>query len=217
MEQKNGGRFLRHLKSSGRIDFCKFGNGILIKVLTEEDNPNCKAGAEADAFFYTCEGQPVGQPMGQPEGQHEGQPMGQPDGQPVRITNKERREECKEGKECKKERREESAARADKKNYSKHILLTEDEYESLREEYGEDTADKAIECVSDYKEMTGKRYESDYLAIKKWGIEAALEQKEKAPEEKDSPEDLESFFFERLVRENAEYMGGVSSCVSADG
>lgn len=173
-DRKTVGRFLRHLKKSGKIDFCRFGNGILIKTLDERDNPQCKAGAEADAFFYTHEGQPVGQPEGQPVGQ----PSGQPDGQPMHITNKER---IKENKECKKERREEETARTDKKNYSEHILLTADEYDSLRGKYGEATVDSAIELVGDYKAMTGKHYESDYLAIRKWGIKAAWEQKEKAP------------------------------------
>lgn len=55
-------------------------------------------------------------------------------------------------------------------NYSK-VKLTDDEFNKLKEEHGELVND-IIQHLDDYKEMTGKTYKSDYLAIKKWVIDA---------------------------------------------
>ena len=60
----------------------------------------------------------------------------------------------------------------------KNVLLTDDEFAKI-------TDKRAIEYLSEYKQMTGKKYKSDYLAIKKWVYDALKEKKN--PYQKESP------------------------------
>ena len=60
----------------------------------------------------------------------------------------------------------------------KNVLLTDDEFAKI-------TDKRAIEFLSEYKQMTGKKYKSDYLAIKKWVYDALKEKKN--PYQKESP------------------------------
>ena len=53
-----------------------------------------------------------------------------------------------------------------------NVLLSDKEIESLNEELGTEKAKAVIDNYSEIKEMKGYKYKSDYLAIKKWGIEA---------------------------------------------
>jgi predicted phage replisome organizer len=53
-----------------------------------------------------------------------------------------------------------------------NVLLSDKEIEKLDEELGPDKAKAVIDNFSELKEMKGYKYKSDYLAIKKWGIEA---------------------------------------------
>lgn len=55
----------------------------------------------------------------------------------------------------------------------KHVLLTDDEYKKLCEDFGADIADKAIKAVDEYCETSGKTYKNYNLAIRKWGIDRA--------------------------------------------
>ncbi|MEG0409207.1 MAG: hypothetical protein RR623_10075 [Bacilli bacterium] len=55
----------------------------------------------------------------------------------------------------------------------KHVLLTSTEYNSLQDEYG--NADELITFLDEYIEMTGKKYKSSYLAIRKWVVGAVKE------------------------------------------
>lgn len=47
-----------------------------------------------------------------------------------------------------------------------HVLLTDDEYSKLCDDYGKETADKYIQKVDDYCEMKGKSYKNYNLAIR---------------------------------------------------
>ena len=53
-----------------------------------------------------------------------------------------------------------------------NVLLSDKELDSLCEELGTDKAKAVIDNFSELKEMKGYKYKSDYLAIKKWGIDA---------------------------------------------
>lgn len=53
-----------------------------------------------------------------------------------------------------------------------NVLLSDKEIENLNEELGTEKAKAVIDNFSELKEMKGYKYKSDYLAIKKWGIEA---------------------------------------------
>ena len=48
----------------------------------------------------------------------------------------------------------------------KHVLLTDDEYSRLKDEYGPATADQYIKTVDEYCEMKGKSYQNYNLAIR---------------------------------------------------
>jgi predicted phage replisome organizer len=60
----------------------------------------------------------------------------------------------------------------------KNVSLTDDEFAKI-------TDKRAIEYLSEYKQMTGKKYKSDYLAIKKWVYDALKEKKN--PYQKEAP------------------------------
>jgi predicted phage replisome organizer len=53
-----------------------------------------------------------------------------------------------------------------------NVLLSDKEIAKLNEELGTEKAKAVIDNFSELKEMKGYKYKSDYLAIKKWGIEA---------------------------------------------
>ena len=53
-----------------------------------------------------------------------------------------------------------------------NVLLSDSELKKLCDTLGPDKAKAVIDNFSELKEMKGYKYKSDYLAIKKWGIEA---------------------------------------------
>ena len=59
----------------------------------------------------------------------------------------------------------------DKKiKYAEFVNMLESEYEKLYLEFGQDTF-KLIEILNNYKGANGKKYKSDYLAIRNWVID----------------------------------------------
>jgi predicted transcriptional regulator len=56
-----------------------------------------------------------------------------------------------------------------------HVTLTDKEYNTLVDEYGEQKVLLAIKNMDEYCEMKGKTYKSYYLALKKWGMDAVNE------------------------------------------
>lgn len=61
----------------------------------------------------------------------------------------------------------------------KHVLLTDNEYNKLLEQYGSSSLEIIITYLDEYLEMKGTKYKSHYMVIKKWGAKAALEQRSK--------------------------------------
>ena len=59
----------------------------------------------------------------------------------------------------------------------KKVRLTDDELNKLKSEYS--NSDELIQYLDEYKAMTGKVYKSDYLAIKKWVVNAVEEKRRK--------------------------------------
>lgn len=72
-------------------------------------------------------------------------------------------------------------ARTPKKAYGEfqNVLLSDDEYDLLIEEFG--NPEQLIKRLDEYKEQSGKQYNSDYMAIKKWVVEAVKEDEAKKP------------------------------------
>lgn len=58
--------------------------------------------------------------------------------------------------------------KAKKYKYAEFVTLTRDEYTKLCVEYGEEPALEMIEILNNYKGSKGRRYKSDYLAIRGW-------------------------------------------------
>jgi predicted phage replisome organizer len=59
----------------------------------------------------------------------------------------------------------------------KKVKLTDDELEKLKTDYGEQRTLQAIQYLDEYKAMKGKKYDSDYLAMRKW-VFKALDEKQ---------------------------------------
>ena len=58
----------------------------------------------------------------------------------------------------------------EKKKYADDVTLTEDEYSKLLSEFSEQFVGKCIEILNNYKMSKGKKYKSDYHAIRSWVI-----------------------------------------------
>ena len=57
----------------------------------------------------------------------------------------------------------------------KHVLLTNKEFETLIETYGEEETKQLITYLDEYIEMKGYKAKSHYLCIKKWVVKAVKE------------------------------------------
>lgn len=55
----------------------------------------------------------------------------------------------------------------------KHVLLSDEEYGRLCEEYGEPIVLKAIKVVDEYCQTSGKTYKDYNLVLRKWGVDRA--------------------------------------------
>lgn len=68
----------------------------------------------------------------------------------------------------------------DKKNkiiYAEYVSMTEDEYNKLIKQYGEENTKLMITTLNNYKGANGKKYKSDYLAILNWVVERVMKNK----------------------------------------
>lgn len=72
-------------------------------------------------------------------------------------------------------------AHTQKKAYGefKNVLLSDDEYKLLIEQFG--NPEQLIKRLDEYKEQSGKQYNSDYIAIKNWVVNAVKEDEAKKP------------------------------------
>ena len=61
-----------------------------------------------------------------------------------------------------------------------NVLLSDDELEKLKADYGEEAANRAIEYLSEYMAYKAYRVRSHYLALRKWVFTALKEQDIKA-------------------------------------
>lgn len=59
----------------------------------------------------------------------------------------------------------------------RNVRLTDDEYQKMVDSHGEEDTKEAIRILDEYKETSGKKYKSDYLAIKNWVWDRLKEQK----------------------------------------
>ena len=64
-------------------------------------------------------------------------------------------------------------------------MLTEEQYASLVSSHGQDETDKAITCVDEYCEQTGKAYKNYKIVLEKWGYKSA--QETRAPANRGQP------------------------------
>lgn len=61
----------------------------------------------------------------------------------------------------------------------KKVWLTDEEYNLLTEQFG--NPEQLIKRLDEYKGQSGKRYNSDYMAIKNWVVKAVKEDEAKKP------------------------------------
>ena len=60
----------------------------------------------------------------------------------------------------------------------RHVSLSDEEYQKLSDEFG--NVDELITFLDEYKEMKGYKCKNDYLAIRKWVVDAVKENSRKA-------------------------------------
>lgn len=61
--------------------------------------------------------------------------------------------------------------------YAEFVSMTADEYQKLIDEFGKEDADALVAILDNYKGSSGKKYKSDYRAIRSWCVERLEEQK----------------------------------------
>ena len=61
----------------------------------------------------------------------------------------------------------------------KHVVLSDEQKESLVNEYGEELFERCVQYLDDYLETSGKSYKNYYLVIKKWVIDAVKKKEQK--------------------------------------
>jgi len=71
--------------------------------------------------------------------------------------------------------------------YAPHVSMTPEEHNALVAKHGADVVALAIELLDAYKLEKGKHYKSDAGALRSWGIQAALERREKGRRSGASP------------------------------
>ncbi len=62
--------------------------------------------------------------------------------------------------------------------FGENVYLTKAQYDLLIKDHGENDASRLIDILDRYKAETGRRYDSDYHAIKKWVVEKLSEEKQ---------------------------------------
>lgn len=67
-----------------------------------------------------------------------------------------------------------------KTKYAEYVSMTEDEYQKLVDQYGEDRTKKMIAVLDNYKGSTGKKYKNDYRTILSWVVNRVIEDEKKA-------------------------------------
>ena len=76
-----------------------------------------------------------------------------------------------------------------------HILLTDDELDRLKKDFGETDTQKAIKLLDEAIEMKGYKYKSHNLAIRKWVMQEVKRQKSNSGKSRDYTEqELNSAF-----------------------
>lgn len=70
-----------------------------------------------------------------------------------------------------------------------NVLLSDDEYKLLIEKFG--NPEQLIERLDRYKEKSGKKYNSDYIAITDWVVEALREDRAKKQSDIDETYDID--------------------------
>ena len=70
-------------------------------------------------------------------------------------------------------------ARAESKKLqiAEFVSMTADEYQKLIDEFGKEDTDALVAILDNYKGSSGKKYKSDYRAIRSWCVERLEEQK----------------------------------------
>lgn len=63
--------------------------------------------------------------------------------------------------------------------YADEVQMTESEHEKLVQDFGPADTDELVDILNNYKGATGKKYKSDYLAIRNWVVDRLKEKRQK--------------------------------------
>ncbi len=98
----------------------------------------------------------------------DGEQLGQQDTDTDSDTDTDAESDTDPAQDAKKEAEEKTRSRSAK--LAEFVTMTEDEHQKLIEEYGEVAAKEMILMLDDYKGASGKKYKSDYRAIRSWVV-----------------------------------------------
>lgn len=81
-----------------------------------------------------------------------------------------------------------------------HVLLTDNEYSALLQEFGAGVVAEAVRLVDEYCETSGKRYKNYNLVIRKWGIQQAQKGRSSPARSPGRMYDSQIFDFDEIER-----------------
>ncbi|MVP00381.1 DUF4373 domain-containing protein [Paenibacillus lutrae] len=107
---------------------------------------------------------------------------------PQETTPESTQSKVKESKRKVKDKVKEKDNKPTKIAYAEFVKLSEEEYQKLVTEHGEDFTKECITTLDNYKGAKGEKYASDYRAILKWVIDAVRDKKAKALRAAEQPQ-----------------------------
>lgn len=99
-------------------------------------------------------------------------PLPQPDASSRVSDASSRDSDTQVGREGKGKERNNNTRVNSKTSFAEFVTMTDDEHAKLVSEFGEQGTEKLIDKLNSYKGASGKKYKSDYMAIRQWVIES---------------------------------------------
>lgn len=70
-------------------------------------------------------------------------------------------------------------------SFAQYVSMEQKEYDKLEDEFGRTDTQRMIEILNNYKGASGRKYKSDYLAIRNWVIDRLIKEKNRGNHESD--------------------------------
>lgn len=177
IEKRTLFRARNELKQAGRIDWtARSGNQSAIYSIIpfpDQCDDLCVTQSVTQPVTLSDTHESMDIPDTQPVTQPVTQYVVQPVTQPVTITRQRQdKDKDKDHKTCKtRAKTTTKGLKEPKVQFAEFVSLSQSEYDKLVQEIGEPATLKAIDIINSYKGASGRKYASDYLAMRNWTLD----------------------------------------------